>query len=817
MSFTQIVLDIKNEVVYSDKEIPITGIFDTDSSNKGWIWGKRIAPYSLMSNSRHMTYIGGHDFGLKEGTKLKHWQSGVIEGISFLEIDFESLNKNFWTPVYKTGMFSTYWDERVLYSDYSYSENVNDKLSSRHYLELRSDAIHGSIQAKIYKRLDTFEISSARDIKIVTAFTGIFDGSERIVLEPDELPSDWTEVETRKYEAIIYENALYFNQDMTISVGHTTSDLTEIEDSWEYKGKGKIVGRSLFATYFPLETGSVEVVTNESGTVRTWTEQDSLDFSESTDFHFSVDYDLGVITVGGYQAGDLTLAEDITVASDEIKVYPSVHFDDYPNRGILVIGSEKISYLSKGKNSFLECTRGYGSTTAATATKGALVEDVQHGVGSVDKFYIKYNAIPRVDYEVSAHDQRTSNNIGSINIHPFAITNSNNITQIVSQDNNLSSVVLSTDAAAISNNLYGPIYYGTDTARLIATGYDAAGNPAEDIELTIYKKSGSGYLNSTLTEYTDLSNTSGEISCFYNSPYNNDDVLIPVVSVTHDGSDTYMEVNIDYSLVPSEVWVFQILKHDPVLGTVGDSASAFGLGSASEPNGLGYIDVWMAFTEKYNDGVCILLDSSGVKRTLSIRWAEKKYDSNLEQYTRFYLNTSVSPSWISSTAGVKLFEREALTWDPVQKRGARVILYEWTTEAVHPIKNDTGAYMPIRPDEIVGNQLIFRDRLLPIPAPEDDSSNLGGYSIIAPAEARFGAYGQDPFTGNFIHSNDIRIKLKLPNALVGVDDTGILPIPKGWTLITEEFNIGAGLDGANFLTVNPAASGINQFNISGVF
>ena len=95
------------------------------------------------------------------------------------------------------------------------------------------------------------------------------------------------------------------------------------------------------------------------------------------------------------------------------------------------------------------------------------------------------------------------------------------------------------------------------------------------------------------------------------------------------------------------------------------------------------------------------------------------------------------------------------------------------------------------------------------------TATWGAYVVIAPGETRFNAHGRDPYTGRLITSNDIRLRLQLPNTLTGVDASGALPIPYGWTLVTEEFNIGAGLDGANFITINPAASGINQFSLRG--
>ena len=484
---------------------------------------------------------------------------------------------------------------------------------------------------------------------------------------------------------------------------------------------------------------------------------------------------------------------------------------------MIVIGDEQIYYLGKTRKSFIDCVRGYNSSTVREHVKGTAVRDQQHGKSTTDTWYVKYKAIPRADYEVTDYALRTANYSAWLDVRAIANVKANNIVQIVSQDSNLAEIVLATDSSKIGGNLYGPIFYGTDVSKLTATAYDSSGNPVEDIDLTIYIKSGVGNLNGSLGSYTADSNSLGQVNCFYNAPYRTEDTVFEVTKVEHVGDDTHMTVNFSTTAFPSEVWVFQILKHDPTLGTAGDYAEAFAADVASEPNGLGYVDVWMPYTEDYNKGTMLLEDVSGVRRTLSVRWAEQQYDSNNEPYVRYFLNEFASSSWITSSAKCWLFQEEAVEWNSVLKRGARVILYEWTEDAQHPTTSVAGAYLPVHPDRISGNTMIFEGRKLPVPAAADRETNLGGYVVVAPSEVRCGAYGRDPFTGALITSNDVRLRLQLPNTLTGVDKSGVLPIPRGWTLVTEEFNIGAGLDGANIITINPAATGINQFSITGAF
>jgi hypothetical protein len=73
---------------------------------------------------------------------------------------------------------------------------------------------------------------------------------------------------------------------------------------------------------------------------------------------------------------------------------------------------------------------------------------------------------------------------------------------------------------------------------------------------------------------------------------------------------------------------------------------------------------------------------------------------------------------------------------------------------------------------------------------------------MTPSKVSLRAKAVDPYSGELVYSNTIHLVLNLPNYLVGVDRSGALPIPKGFNLITSVENVGNGLGGANFLTIN---------------
>ena len=47
-----------------------------------------------------------------------------------------------------------------------------------------------------------------------------------------------------------------------------------------------------------------------------------------------------------------------------------------------------------------------------------------------------------------------------------------------------------------------------------------------------------------------------------------------------------------------------------------------------------------------------------------------------------------------------------------------------------------------------------------------------------------------------------------------MDNSDVLPVPYGFGLVTEDFNLGGGLGGSNFLTINPSSQGVDRFNIN---
>ena len=632
---------------------------------------------------------------------------------------------------------------------------------------------------------------------------------------------------SRKREFIIENDKLILNGDHYIAVGVTDPPLNVNTNSagnfittWENKGEGQESGRLLFTDYFPVQADSVRVITESGGIITEWTRVDSLDFSTPTDNHFVVDSDLGIITMSGYQAPELVVAEDVEPGDTEISVFLDREtMDSYPARGVIQIGDELILYYGKTNTAFIDCIRGYNSTEIVSHSKGDVIYDRKHGAGTTDTIYTSYIAVPRIDYEVTASSVRSANNSVWLDVRPSRNVETTNVLQILSSQKNLAEVILETDSILIGGNLYGPVYYGTDISRLTARGLDASGNPVDDIPLTIEILSGAGYLNGFATEYTANTNTLGEIYAFYNAPYDSDTIELKVSDITYSDGNTLMTVPaLQPTAAADDVWVFQILKHDPVLGSTGIKLDILSEDlTIVMPHGNtsltldGILDV-----EDYTDGFIYVNSSDGVSRYREIVSVWHDEDGSSRPVTVVGLNAAL-PAGTSAGRTCRIYKFDEEEWSPSLKYGAKFILYEYTTDAIHPVTGVAGAYAPLHPNSISGIVLTFDNRTLPQPDAFDNDINLGDYRVIAPSEVLLQAYGRDPASGRIIKSNKIRLALNLPSFLTGVDSSGVLPVPYGWTFATEEFNIGAGLGGANFITINPSASGINQFNLTGVF
>lgn len=812
---------IWNHVNPTNEYVPTTGVYATETTLSGWVWDQRIFETLYEDRTRHNTFVGATIGNLTEGFDLNWWQTGSLEGLKYLALAnrIQRFDRT-WTPQVLTGQYTINVDRRPLFSDWSTSSIVDPAQVDTGvvYITLPTDCVYESIRIARYRRTSSADIETDVLFEDVEAFTGEISGTARLDTGTVGAftPANFA---LREFEFLVDDanDRAYLNQSGALEVGDaisTAPGLVLMVGTWEDKGCGTGSGRHLYLDHFPVLDGSVEVVNIDSaGTITTYTELVLAD-ADTTDVGFEVDYDLGIVKLTGYKAPNLVLGAAIGVADTEITIYQGEQeLLQWPDKGVIVIGSEEIQYFERTSTGFAQCVRGHNGTTAAVHAQYDLVEHRQQGVGTDNSLFVKYTAVPRVEYEVTSSTTRTANAYSWVDVRPFKNVRTHSIFQMLSSEVHLARVDLTVDRPLIGGNLYGPINFGTDVARLTATAYDIYDNPIPDITLTIEIQSGSGTLNGGGTSVSGLTNSLGQIYAYYNVPYSVQEMDLDVISTTHVAADTEMVVTALSPLVDvDDIWVFQILKHDPILGTIGERGVVITSGTDTRFGMLGWVDVDMVLEEEFKDGVIYILGTDAVKTGYNIKDITSSTDGSGLPISRLWLDVPPSAAIVDGQ-DCWVVQRDAVEWDPGLKRGQKVILYEYSVGYQHPVTGAAGAYGPVHPSSVSGTTLTFTGRNLPIPDVTDDTNPLGAYVVVAPTVVQFGAFGRDPYTGVVVTADPLRLRVEVPQWLTGVDTSGVLPVPHGWKFVTLATNVGGGLGGANFITVNPLATSINQFSL----
>lgn len=794
-------LGIKNFVLVKEEGDYQTWVLADARSIKGWQWDKRLLTDNSRIGSCVENFVGGFSQGLKDGFNQNDFVSGTIKDLAFSTLlDKQILDSTLWIPQYDVGQFSVFSDKRILYSDYSFSTSLDSGIHPLHV-----DCKENTITCSIFRRDNSGLIYLDKSFKYVEKFT-----------DEDGEPTDEIAIEktnARKNEFTIRDNTLYCNRNYIKSIGIGNS-LEDIKDTWEaYTPEA---GGYIYLSYTNVKDVEVCLI-DESNNIRALNRVESLDYIDENNFAFVADEQMGVLQVSGLEADSTILFESVSEENITLNCYRDENFINLPERGIVKINNEYIAYTSKNYSSLSNCIRGYLGSMPSPHLNGTQIQFVKRGAYFSGAYYVKYKAVPRVEYEVTTSRKRTASGEKWLSVYNLANSKTNKIVQLYSSTLNVASLELSTDAPLLGGNLYGPIYFGTDVGRLIAIAYDSVGNPVEDINITIEIISGAGLLDSRETSVTKESNTDGQIYASFNAPYDASTTFLAVEAVSYTDTDTILSVpSLSLNVMPNEVTLFQTLKHDPTLGTVGKRIKSVTAGTASLPYGAAYVDCLMEYTEEYDGGIMQILFED-VRYTANIRKAFKISDSAELYLTRFYLEEDLGIFADPFEATIWLYQEEAIGWDSELLNGIDVLVYEYSQKYKHPITGEIGAYGPLLPDSIKKTNLYFKNRLLPEPKPTDDSNNLGAYKIVSSSEVKFQAFCTDPYSGKTIESNIIRFKLTLPSTLTGVDYTKVLPIPHGLILASEDFNISSGIGGANFITVNPQATGLGQISIRGSF
>lgn len=790
--------------VYNRKGIDgLTGVMSAEGPD-GWIWDRNIIQNNLVSSTIHEGYVGGIEYNLDEGISIEDWNNFAYSNVKLKEIKTIEEETNKWTPTFSTGEYFLYGKKKKLYSSYSISKSA-------------------------IRKENCFECELEGDFKIDSISAAIFTRNKNSV---KYIHREWKyNQEEEKYFYYIDGNILKTNSDESVNLIRSFEDSEELKLVSEKKGSSNDSGRTILSKFFPIEKGSLRVF-------GVW-EKQIIEFEDFTGnkipedkYGFICDYDLGTIFTSGKKYEEIFLSKDLSKDDLEMEVVPVERILTYPEEGEIEINGEKIYYGNKSKSKLYNCTR----LNPQDHPKGSKMKMKNEGVGLGEEYemLIQYNTVPRIEFEVSDKDTRWSNNYGLLDLHPFSNLNENGIIQISSIDTNVASINLKINAPYIGGQLYGPGFFGIDTKQLVATTLDSLGNEVEGVEVTIYiAGEGPGFLNGSNKFYKDFSNSEGEIYSYYNSPYDWDEISKEVFSVRHESGSTILETEIIEefgSIDLSNVSIYEILKHDPVFGYRGNEFTPDSWGNEIKIDDTQYLKSWIKikddefnFIDSFKGSNCLIKYSDGGTSKSLIK--EVRVSRTPGEMTEYLIileerlaaidnGKTVETVWIQARKTVLEPEQpNSLEWNSDKKIGALKVLYEWNNFVTHPITKEMGAYYPVRPKKFLSRNQIQIEGKLKIPDAYDQENILGGYKVVCPSIVSFFATCRDPLTNRTIVSNVIKLRLELPKYLNGVSFDEGLPIPYGFGFVSENLEVGTGLGGQNFISINPIEENILTLNL----
>lgn len=722
---------------------------------------------------------------LTDGLLSKDWKSGVDKNIPLVSISqYENKDCLKWVPKYEPG---SYWirEKKIkLHSDYSYCVKADD-------LVCEIDDSFDQVGVNIWKR--TVD-------KIKVPF--------RVFLEEVDGGS-------KKYTYEIKGSEIHFKEGYKKLVGSEEF----YEKTWEAKGHSISSERKIYTNYFPLEKDSLRIVaTNGSNSVLFKKSKDI--FSEtSEDYFYEVDEDLGVITIGSKKYPELILDEDLDILSTRVRVKNSIDLKGYPSSGfILNKKGQSLYYGSKGNATLEEIVYNGDALTEGSIL---ICKNFSKNVSSDYKYYISYNAVPRIDLEFGENLSRVCNrglvHNERLNIKPSSNINNSGVIQISTKDTHVTKLHLRMEGIEEAGlDYYEGLYYGNSFARVVAQALDSEMEGVEEVEIHIAIESGPGFLNGG-KQVTDISNSNGEIEAGYYAPYEWEDIKKDVISSTYNSNETVFQTEpLPLNLSVEDVQIYEVLKIDHNTGTRGELLYIDSKDTKySNPNGSLENRTYLRFkkidTLNYDD--LYQYSKVSIENSSGNGWINEDIDRILEDndYWYLFLKSNYTNTTIS-TLGSRCyaFRKNSLEWSANSRVGLSRVLFKWNENVKHPLTGQNGAYYPLRPSSISNDVLTYGDALKE-PNPYDPDEKLGDYVILTPGMVTMYAWCQDPYTGNTIVSNRIRAKIDIPRYLNGVDFNEALPVPYGFRLRDENDDVSSGIGGLNFLSINPVV--VNKLSL----
>ena len=746
--------------------------FYPNTISKGWEWNRSIPQDKDSIRSRIENTVGGYSLNLEEGSVEVDWVGAAKSGLGLSKLKSKKIlnSKRKWIPEIETGVYSVLNKTRSLGSKDSYSKVLSALTSSIGEAWLDT----------------TIQISSfIRDLKFsnIPKHSWVYD-----------------EALNSKYTYKVDGNQLVVNTLDLYQVGCNSLEAADIKCHDEYKGFGESNREIVYTKQFPCIDTKVTTIKNNE--VYEWTKVDNFRSSSSVDRHYIVDELNGkIVFQSKVPSKKYFVKEDL---GSSIEVFEPL--EELLESGFITIDNVEVEYKSKSKYKLFFENRPQGTTSQGdyfTLTqKGKFLDS--------EEIYLAYKVAPRLDVNLSQKNFETD-----LNIKPYRSLESSGILQLDVDNINVGSLALSCSKPNIVSNIFGPVKIGSDTVRLEATALNRNIKPVEEIKITFKAEEGS--LEGEGLENFKVTNLDGKAFCSYFYEYE-EKSLYTITNPKHIGVSSYFEVNnLPPGLSKEDIGVFQILKTDPLKGSLGidydvesydyednsielsnellDSEEYKTLYDTLLADGIdkSNINQELCLNTYYNFGMAIVYYANGLatSKEVILRSTNKKI---------FFEDTEIQNkiAQFGNIVKVKVFKRGELVFnmEEVHRTGKSFdrLLYKYSEEEE--------LHLPLRCNRIVGNRLFYDNILLPRGEALEESNIIAGYKVFYPQTKSVFAEAEDPSSGNIVRSNEIKLKLEFPDYLKG---------SRGFKFIEASNIEEGGLGGTVFLTVNPEIT--NSVNI----
>ena len=471
------------------------------------------------------------------------------------------------------------------------------------------------------------------------------------------------------------------------------------------------------------------------------------------------------------------------------------------------------------------------------------------------EIYIRYRVTVEVEYESEhCNDYCTA---GYINLNPMTSIIDRGFIYLTEQELRVARLTLHAELAEIDEDVYGPLELGTDYCFLVATAYNMYGQVVPGAEVSFWLDSDtSGYINGstalTGSEVEVMTDANGEARILYSVPRSVESVGQYVGHSLGDEDNELTLVQTDGIDEDdlSNIFVFYVFDDDP---------SWNGWTDVTQPDGsIGY------------GGRKVVLYRQNFKAApwagSTVYYAGDYNDptSYVHESGNFYkclvTHTSSADSNPATGAAAVAYWQFIGTSD--YSWGGGATLYGdkfWSDSAYNPVSEILGAYIPLQPTGIIGNQLIFDDELYnPITLPVTNTPHNQGISLWQtgqsyltngevigtdnkrykcltnhsssssnqPPHPTYWQHNEKPgnlvaywitggkyivahakvfsyFYNAYVSSNDISLQVTIPEHMTGVYiNEQLQKVPYGFRLYSDSGNMSSALTGITFLGIN---------------